>query len=135
MPIDTHIDGDPDSIRAAATWLNDFLAAGVDNSITHLFAVRDQADSGWQGDAGPTFRRKMDNAGHKAGQLRADAERASQTFNSYADDLTTAQAGMARARDIARSGGLLLEGDTILDPGAGPAQPVTPAGKIGRAHV
>jgi hypothetical protein len=130
MPIDTHIDGDPASIRAAATWLNNSLAAGVDKSITDLFAVRDQAGTGWQGDAGPTFRGKMDNAGRKANQLRADAERAANTFDSYADDLTTAQAGMARARDIATSGGLQLQGDTILDPGAGPAQPVAPAGTV-----
>src|ERR1700759_818685 len=101
MPIDTHIDGDPASIRAAATWLNNSLAAGVDRGITDLFAVRDQAETSWQGDAGPGFRTRMDGAGHKAGQLRADAERAATTFNSYADDLTTAQAGVARARDIA----------------------------------
>jgi uncharacterized protein YukE len=128
MPIDTRIDGDPANIRAAATWLNNSLAGQVDKSITDLFAVRDQADGSWQGDAGPTFRGKMDNAGRKANQLRADAERAAQTFNSYADDLTTAQSGMARARDIALSGGLQLDGDTILDPGPGSAQPTAPTG-------
>lgn len=135
MPIDTHIDGDPGSIRAAATWLNNSLATQVDQAVTDLFATRDQADTGWQGDAGPTFRTKMDTAGRNANQLRADAERAAQSFNAYADDLATAQSGMARARDIARSGGLQLAGDTILGPGPGPALPATPAATATAAEM
>jgi hypothetical protein len=49
-------------------------------------------------------------------------------FNAYADDLTTAQNGMERARGIALAGGLQLQGDMILDPGPAPAQPIPPAG-------
>jgi uncharacterized protein YukE len=119
MPIDTHLDGDPASIRAAGDWLGTSLAARIDQCVTDLFAVRDDAARGWQGDAGSSFQTKMDTAGRNANQTRADAERAAQVFNSYADDLTTAQNGMERARQ----GGLELAGDTILDPGAGPAQP------------
>jgi hypothetical protein len=122
-PIDTHLEGDPGSIRAAADWLSKCLSTGVDQSVTDLFALRDQAESGWHGDAGPEFLQKMDGAGRDANNLRADADRAAQAFNAYADDLTTAQAGMERARDIARQGGLQLAGDVILDPGAGPLQP------------
>ena len=126
MPIDTHLEGDPASIRAAAAWLAKSLAAAVDQSVTDLFGVRDQAETSWGGDAGPAFHSKLDAGGRKADDLRADAERAAQAFDSYADDLTTAQAGMARARSIAVDGGLALAGDTVLDPGAGPARPATP---------
>jgi uncharacterized protein YukE len=126
MSIDTKIEGNPGSIRASATWLNNSLATAVDQSVTDLFSVRDQADTGWQGDAGPAFHSKMDAGGRKANDLHGGILTAARAFNSYADDLTTAQNGMERARDIARQGGLELQGDVILDPGAGPAVPATP---------
>jgi uncharacterized protein YukE len=128
VSIDTKIEGNPSSIRASATWLNNSLATAVDQSVSDLFSVRDQAESGWQGDAGPAFHSKMDAGGRKANNLHGGILTAGGAFNSYADDLTTAQNGMERARDIARQGGLRLQGDTILDPGAGPTAPVTPAG-------
>jgi hypothetical protein len=126
MSIDTKIEGNSGSIRASATWLNNSLAAAVDQSVTDLFSVRDQAEGGWQGDAGPAFHSKMDAGGRKANALHGGILTAGGAFNSYADDLTTAQNGMERARDIARQGGLQLQGDTILDPGTGPAAPTLP---------
>jgi uncharacterized protein YukE len=128
MSIDTRIEGDPASIRASADWLGKSLAAAVDQSVTDLFAVRDEAEAGWQGDAGPAFHGKMDAGGRRANDLRGDVDQVSGAFHSYADDLTTAQSGMERARGIARDGGLELQGDTILDPGAGPAVPAAPSG-------
>jgi uncharacterized protein YukE len=123
MSIDTRIEGDPGSIRASATWLNGSLAAAVDQSVTDLFSVRDQTGAGWQGDAGPAFRSKMDAGGRKANDLHGGIRTAASAFESYADDLTTAQNGMERARDIARRAGLQLQGDTVVDPGPGPAVP------------
>ncbi|MDI6104919.1 hypothetical protein QLQ12_40670 [Actinoplanes sp. NEAU-A12] len=127
MPIDTHIPGEPSGIRASATWIRGSLATAVDQSVTELFAVRDEVEAGWTGDAGPAFRSNMDSGGRQADGLRADAERVAQSLDTYADDLTTAQMGMERARDIARDGGLALAGDTILDPGMGPPLPATPS--------
>ena len=135
MSINTRIEGDPGSIRGSADWLTTSLATAVDQSVTDVFAVRDQAETGWQGDAGPAFHRKMDVGARKANDLRAGIERAAGAFISYADDLTTAQSGMQRSRDIARAGGLQLQGDTILDPGAGPAEPTMPAGTATAAQV
>ena len=123
MAIDTHLEGDPASIRASADWLGKSLATAVDQSVTDLFGVRDQAETSWLGDAGPAFHRKMDAGGRRANDLRTDVDRVAGAFHSYADDLTTAQTGMERARGIARDGGLTLQGETILDPGAGPARP------------
>jgi hypothetical protein len=128
MSIDTRLDGNPGSIRASADWLGGQLATAVEQSVTDLFAVRDQAETGWQGGAGPAFHAKMDAGGRRASQLRGDVDRAAGAFRAYADDLTTAQSGMDRARSIARAGGLELQGDVILDPGAGPAVPVAPSG-------
>jgi len=126
MSIDTRLDGDPGSIRASADWLGKQLSAAVDQTVTDLFAVRDQAETGWRGDAGPAFHGKMDTSGRSVDNLRADVDRVAGAFNSYADDLTTAQAGMDRARGIAIDGGLELQGTTILDPGAGPTVPAAP---------
>lgn len=126
MSIDTKIEGNPGSIRASAAWLNTSLATAVDQSVTDLFSARDEAESGWQGDAGPAFHGKIDAGGRKANDLHGGILTAAGAFNSYADDLTTAQSGMERARDIARQGGLQLQGDTILDPGTGPAAPTLP---------
>ena len=127
MSIDTKIEGDAPNIRTSADWLSKSLAGAVDQSVTDIFAVRDQAKTAWQGDAGPNFHSKMDKGGRNANDLTTHAQTGARAFNSYADDLTTAQAAMDRARGIARDGGLVLDGDTIRDPGAGPAQPPTPA--------
>ncbi|BEL07454.1 hypothetical protein Q0Z83_056450 [Actinoplanes sichuanensis] len=127
MPIDTHIPGEPSSIRASATWLRSSLATAVDQAVTDLLAVRDEAAVGWTGDAGPAFHGNMDSGGRQADGLRTDVERVARSLDTYADDLTTAQIGMERARGIARDGGLALAGDTILDPGVGPPRPATPS--------
>ncbi|BFU47659.1 hypothetical protein [Krasilnikovia sp. MM14-A1004] len=130
MSIDTRLEGDPASIRASADWLGKSLSGAVDQSVTDVFAVRDQAETGWRGDAGPAFQSKMDAGGRRVNDLRGDVDRVAQSFHSYADDLTTAQGGMERARGIARAGGLELQGDTILNPGAGPVAPTAPAGPV-----
>jgi uncharacterized protein YukE len=130
MSIDIRLEGDPASIRASADWLGKQLSAAIDQTATDLFAARDEAETGWQGDAGPAFHSKMDVGGHNANDLRGDVDRVAGAFDAYADDLTTAQAGMERARSIARNGDLELQGDTILDPGAGPALPTTSTGMV-----
>ncbi|GGL18910.1 hypothetical protein [Mangrovihabitans endophyticus] len=135
MPIDTRIEGDPSSIRGCADWLGTSLSPAIDSSVTDLFAVRDQAERGWQGDAGPAFHSRMDTGGRDADRLRGDVDKISGAFHSYADDLTTAQAGMERARDIARQGGLTLQGEIIADPGSGPVLPAQPPEMAGAGQV
>ncbi|WP_328465325.1 hypothetical protein OHA21_43290 [Actinoplanes sp. NBC_00393] len=121
MPIDTRIDGDPESIRATAAWLRDRLAGSVDLAVDELRAARDRGGDGWQGDAGPAFHQRMDSAGRKTDDFRIDVENLASSFHSYADGLENAQAGMRQAREIAAEGGLELDGDVILEPGPAPA--------------
>lgn len=135
MPIETHIEGDPASIRSAADWLGKTLAGGLDRSVTDMFTARDHADSGWGGDAGPAFSQKIDAAARSTDGVRADAENAAQSFHRYADDLSTAQGGMERARSIARDAGLELSGTTIHEPAAVPAVPAIPAGQAVTAEM
>lgn len=123
MPINTKIEGSPESIRAAARWLRGTLSSGVHDAVTQVYKARDNAERTWQGDAASAFRDKMHSGGRKADDLAAIADRAGQSFELYADDLHTAQAGMTRARDIARGAGLQMSGDVILEPGPAPAAP------------
>lgn len=139
MPIDTRIDGKPEEIRACARWLKGQLAPRVDDCVTDLRQVKEQAAGGWQGDAGPAFQDRMQKGSGKADGLRTDIERAANSFDAYADDLHTAQTGMARARQIASGAGLQLAGDTILDPGPAPVVPTLstttpPTPEATRAH-
>jgi uncharacterized protein YukE len=120
MAIDTRIDGDPDGIRTSSRWLRNSLAAEVDRTVSELQKARDDARTGWQGDAGPAFRDRMDNGSRKADALRADVETAANSLAVYADELETAQEGMARARRIAEDAGLAVADGQIQPPGVAP---------------
>ena len=127
MPINTKIDGDPESIRAAGRWLRATLSSGVEDCAGDVYKARDESESGWRGQAGPAFRTKMTSGGKKADELARDADRAGQSFQTFADELQTAQAGMVRARQIASGAGLQVKGDEILEPGAGPVLQALPS--------
>ena len=123
MPINTKIEGNPESIRAAARWLRGDLSSGVYDCVTQIYQTRDNAEWTWQGQAASGFRDKMSSGGKKADELAADADRAGQSIEVFADDLQTAQAGMARAREIASAAGLQISGDEIAEPGPAPTAP------------
>src|ERR1700741_4827613 len=125
MTIDTKIDGDPESIRGAARWMRGTLSTGVHDCTTQIYAARTNSEAEWTGEAGDRFRAKMTSGGGKADTLSADADRAGQSMEVFADDLQTARTRMGRAREIAAGGGLTLPDPQILDPGPAPAAPGT----------
>jgi uncharacterized protein YukE len=131
MPIDTRVDGDPDSIRACARWLPGRLAGGLDGCVSELGRAARDAGQGWRGAAGSAFQHRMDAAGRKTDGLRADAEQAANSFDTYADELRSAQDRMERARRIATDGGLTVTGYLIHDPGPAPRVPALPGGRPG----
>ncbi|MGH3623059.1 MAG: hypothetical protein ACRDQ5_14895 [Sciscionella sp.] len=123
MPINTKIDGNPDSIRQAASWLKSSLSSGVHDATTQMHHSRATAEGGWRGEASSGFQDKMRTGGKGGDELANDAGRLGQHFDRYADSLHTAKAGMQRAKDIARHGGLAVNGDIIEDPGPAPTIP------------
>lgn len=125
MPIDTKIDGDPEGIRGAARWMRGTLSTGIHDCATQIYAARGNSEAEWTGEAGDKFRVKMISGGGKADTLSADADRAGQSMEVFADDLQTALTRMGRAREIAAGGGLTLTATQILDPGPAPAAPGT----------
>lgn len=123
MPIDTSMEGNPDSIRQAANWLKSSLQAGIHDCASQVYRARTRAESGWHGDASSAFQDKMTNAARGSDVVATDSGALAQSFESYAADLHTAQAGMERAKEIAQQGGLKINGAVIEDPGAAPTTP------------
>ncbi|MFC4069648.1 WXG100 family type VII secretion target [Actinoplanes subglobosus] len=125
MPIDTRLDGRPESVQATARWLRTHLAFEVKAGAAAMNSARADAGTGWQGAAGTAFQQRA--AGHTATAetLRADIERAADRLTEFADQLAVAQQHMANAREIAARGGLTVDGYVIQEPGSGPA----PAGQ------
>lgn len=120
MPINTRLEGQPDSIRQVATWLRSKLQARVYDCASQAYRARTHAESGWRGQASSSFQARMTTAAQGMDVVADDAGRLSQSFDEYADGLHTAQVGMKRAREIARRGGLVINRDTIEDPGPAP---------------
>ena len=118
MPINTLIEGSPASIRNVADWLEGKLASALDSAVEGIFAARDSGERGWVGDAGVAFTSRMNSAGHSTDGLRGDVETVARACQRFADDLTTAQSGMARARGIAVEAGIAVSGDMIMEPAA-----------------
>lgn len=123
MPINVRIEGDPESIRAAARWLTSNLHPALYDCASQVYKCRTNAEAGWQGEASSGFQIKM-AAGARGADTIADAvEGLGRSFDQYADGLHTAQAGMQRARDIAVQSGLQVTDTEILDPGPAPVMP------------
>ena len=130
MPVDTRIDGDPDSVRSVGRWLRSELARSIDDRATEVNHLRTASEAYWQADSGTAFRASATRGVRSADELARDANRVGQSLEVYADDLHTALAGMSRARQIAADGGLVVTDTHILEPGPAPMAPtgtVTPA--------
>jgi len=123
VPINVRIEGNPESIRAAARWLTSNLQPALYDCASQLYKCRTNAEAGWQGEASSGFQGKMTIGGQGADTIAADAARLGQSFDQYADGLHTAQAGMQRARDIAVQSGLQVTDTEIFDPGPEPDIP------------
>ncbi|HEY9474746.1 MAG TPA: hypothetical protein VIS06_12955 [Mycobacteriales bacterium] len=127
MPVDTRIDGDPESIRSVGRWLRSDLARSVDDRVTEVNHLRTASEAYWQADSGTAFRASATRGARNADELAHDADRVGQSFEVYADDLHTALAGMGRARQIALDGGLVVTDTHILEPGP---VPIAPTGTV-----
>ncbi|TKG64252.1 WXG100 family type VII secretion target [Prauserella endophytica] len=123
MPLDTKLEGNPESIRGAADWLRNSLQNRVREAASQIYNARNAADSGWTGDASQAFRDKMTQGAGKADELATAAGDMAQKFDDHAAELQRALDTMERARQIAREGGLAVDGDMIADPGPAPAAP------------
>jgi hypothetical protein len=123
MPIDTRIDGNPESIRAAASWLRTSLATETTAAVDQLYKARNLADAGWDGTAGDGFVTRSTVSAAKADELAAVIGEQAQAFDNSAAELQRSQDEMRAVRDAAAAAGLTVVGDVIADPGPAPADP------------
>lgn len=123
MPIDTTIEGDPESVRAAAQWLRESLGTGVSDAASMIFKARNAADAGWEGEAGQAYRDKMTKGAKKADDLATAATDCALKFDDYAAELDRALDDINRVRERAAAAGLSVRGEVIEDPGPPPPSP------------
>lgn len=129
MPIDTKINGRPESIDAGASWIRDSLANAIETAVDRIYSARNSADSGWRGEASEAFRDKLTAAGRKGDEFTEAAGKMAQKFDDVAADLRAAQHEMERIRTEASAAGLRVDDHIIEDPGPAPPQSgAAPAG-------
>lgn len=138
MPIEIKVDGNPDSVRNLARWMRSRLSTGVHDSNGQAHRARSGAEAAWRGAASEAFQGSMRRNGPKGDELASDIDRAGQGFERCADDLQTAQARMANAKQIALNAGLEVTSAQILEPPPAPAPPLdlppNPSPQIKQAH-
>ncbi|HEX3649860.1 MAG TPA: hypothetical protein VHV49_15650 [Pseudonocardiaceae bacterium] len=135
MPIDTTVEGDPNSIHATATWLRSRFQPALHYCGGQVFRARTNAEAGWRGAASNGFQAVMAKGGHAIDALHADAGTLGTALDTYADGLHTAQAGMARAREIAVQAGLTVVAGAIHEPGPAPAAPPFLSPALAQTHA
>ncbi|RVW08234.1 hypothetical protein EGT67_17675 [Prescottella agglutinans] len=126
MSIDTRVDGNPESIRGAATWLRATLAPAVSAGVDDLYRARTTAQAGWEGTAGEGFASRAGSSAAKAEELSEAVTRYAQEFDNAAAELQRTQDRMREIRQAASTAGLRVSGDAIEEPGPAPANPGSP---------
>lgn len=131
MPINTKIDGSSGSIWEAGHWIRDSLASSISDAVSQIYGARNDADSGWQGEASGAFQTKMTMGGRRGEEFASAAETMAEKINNVGDALRRAHRDMEGIRSEADSAGLTVSGETIEDPGAAPpaAGPAPTAGE------
>ncbi|GLY32510.1 hypothetical protein [Kineosporia sp. NBRC 101731] len=116
MSIDTTIEGDPQSIRTLGLWIEKTFTVAVGTASDDYRTARDRSERSWEGDAASAFHTKVDSAQSEAFTFELGIESYGKSLVNLADDLKTAKTGMERVREMAREDGLLVDGNTIIDP-------------------
>ena len=102
MSVDTELKGSPDSIAAAARWLEDSLVAAVGDGGERVLAARRAASADWQGATATGFVSRMGVAVEKIDLVHDSASSAARELAAYAATLRRLQARMAEIRSSAR---------------------------------
>lgn len=123
MPINTKIEGNPESIRSATEWIRGSLAKQVQHVTSQVFSVRNRAESGWHGEAGGAFTHKMTTGGRQGDDFHEAILNSAAQADDVAAALQGAQREMGRIRSEAAEAGLRVQGETILEPEPAPADP------------
>ena len=113
--LDTQVDGDIGSVRAAADGIGT-LGGGLDGAGSGFSSALSQSEAQWSGSAGDAFRGKITSA-QQATRLAATATRqVHAAMHTFADQMDQVKAKMAQATSIASGAGLSVSGTGIEQP-------------------
>ncbi len=118
MGIDTELEGSPDSIDAAARWLEHTLAEALGGGGELVATARRVASSDWDGAAAAGFVSRMGVAVEKLDLVHRSTSSAARELAAYAGTLRRLQARMAGIRASARAAGLTVSAYVVEPPGA-----------------
>lgn len=123
MPINTKLEGNPESIRGVSHWLRTRLKQSVSEATDRIYETRNKANAGWSGTAGKAFSSKMSTAARKTDDFTAATTSTVEAIEQYAAKLQQAQEDMHAVRKRAVNAGLTVSGQIIEEPGPAPATP------------
>ncbi|WP_370289411.1 hypothetical protein [Nocardioides sp.] len=123
---DTSVEGSPESVRSAATWLRDSLGAALGSGGDDVAAAR--SASGFDGQAGEAYRSYTATIVGHLDDSSDDVDRAAGLLDSYATRLGEHRRTLAGIRDSARQAELTVVGTVVLEPPAAAAVAALPAG-------
>lgn len=124
--IETHVEGDPGSVTAAATWLRGTLGASTDRAADHQVAARSAARDGWEGDAASAYQSFTRPVVTATDDHVARIGRAATAFDDLSARLQRMQRTMEGIRGRAAAGGLTVSGTVVQPPPSVPASVVVP---------
>lgn len=113
--LNTVVEADAESCRAAARWLNE-LYTGVHDLGTGLHKAESESESAWEGEAGDAFRTLVSSNAGDADQTAEFLNRTRIALEKFADSITTVTARIEQARTVAQQGGLVVTSTTIEEP-------------------
>lgn len=114
--IDTRVDGDPESVIAAATWLRDTLAVKVGEAAEDAQSARRSARSAWEGESASSYQAFTRDLVDITDRHEVRVRRAAASLEDYAAQLALVESAMIDIRFRARGGGLVVEGTVIHPP-------------------
>jgi uncharacterized protein YukE len=119
VPLNTKVDGDPGSIRLTAGWLQK-MSKRLDDSARLAHQAGTSSEGTWEGPTAEAFRSTVAGVKPRITAVADGYDHLRGSLDAHADSLSSVQKDMARAKQIARDGGLTVAGDTIYEPTAPP---------------
>jgi hypothetical protein len=115
MSIDVKMPGDPDSVRAAADWL-DGVKSSMQDTDVELSSFWGESNNYWTGHAGGAWRSTVGAVRQRAMGVPGFLGEAVEVFRAYANRLERAQEDLATLKFQAGEVGLRVVGDTVFPP-------------------
>ncbi|MFC7343258.1 hypothetical protein [Saccharopolyspora griseoalba] len=129
--LNTEVRDDPASCRGMADWLSK-LAPAVEELGDAVYRQRGESESFWEGTAGQACRAELTRQGKDGDTLEELITQVRRALLEFAGEVDSVRSQFDRARDVGRSGGLIVTATAILPPGPapGPGPQPLPAGPV-----